>query len=181
MIQELNIAEKKQNQGADATGILTAAEFNNCVTKVNELVTHANNVVSFPKDEYDVFIQQLLSRFEKLEDTITAQARQQPASMALDYPKKITQGNLKAQFIIVTLSPVGTGKNVLFLSDDRAVSVAPNGFLTVNGTGKSRIHVIPTENTAIYRTIEIEVVPQSFRLYTKTLMRFTGGGNLRFN
>lgn len=122
-----------------------------------------------------------LERLEELEETLTAQARQQPTSMALDYPKKITQGNKAEHRIKATLSPAGTGNNVIFLGDDKAVSVAPDGFISVNTVGKSRIHVIPTENTGIYQTVEIEVAAQSLRLNTPTSLRLIANGNLRFN
>ena len=122
-----------------------------------------------------------LERLEELEGNLTAQARQQPTSMALSYPKKITKGVYAGHRIAATLSPAGTGSNVLFLGDDKAVSVAPDGFISVNGLGKSRVYVIPTENTSIYQTIEIEVIAASLRLNTKTQLRLLSNGNLRFN
>lgn len=122
-----------------------------------------------------------LARLEELEHTLTAQARQQPTAMTLNYPRKITKGNKNSLKIAATLSPAGTGSNVLFLGDDKAVTVAPNGFLIVNEVGKSKIHVIPTENTDIYRTIEIEVVPVSVRLHTKTALRLMANGNFRLS
>lgn len=122
-----------------------------------------------------------LERLEELEDTLTAQARQQPTSMTLKFPPKITKGNKEVLRITASLSPAGTGNNVLFLGDDKAVSVAPDGFLTVNGIGTSRIHVIPTENTGIYQTINIEVVPLSVRLCTTSTLRLTANGAFRFN
>ena len=103
------------------------------------------------------------------------------AAITLEFPKKITKGNKDILRVIATLSPAGTGNNVLFLGDDKAVSVAPDGFLTVNSVGISKIHVIPTENTSIYRTIDIEVVPQSVRLCTKSTLRLTANGKFRFN
>jgi hypothetical protein len=122
-----------------------------------------------------------LARLEELEQTITAKDRKQPTGMTLEFPKKITKGNKDILRVIATLSPAGTGNNVLFLGDDKAVSVAPDGFLTVNSVGISKIHVIPTENTSIYRTIDIEVVPQSVRLCTKSTLRLTANGKFRFN
>ena len=122
-----------------------------------------------------------LARLEELEQTVTAKDRKQPTGMTLEFPKKITKGNKDILRITATLSPAGTGNNVLFLGDDKAVSVAPDGFLNVNGIGTSKIHVIPTENTSIYRTIDIEVVPQSVRLCTKSTLRLTANGKFRFN
>ena len=117
-----------------------------------------------------------LSRLEELEATLTAKDRLQPTAMVLQYPKKITFGNTAEQRIEATLSPAGTGKNVLFLSDNRSVQVMPDGFIRVLNPGKSFIHVIPTENTAIYQTVEIEVLPTPIRKVTSTAMRLTSSG-----
>ena len=120
-----------------------------------------------------------LSRLEELEATLTAKDRQQPTAMKLTYPKKITFGNTAEQRIEATLSPAGTGKNVLFLSDNRSVQVMPDGFIRVLSVGKSFVHAIPTENTAIYQTVEIEVLPTPIRMLTSTAMRLTSSGAMR--
>ena len=120
-----------------------------------------------------------LSRLEELEATLTAKDRLQPTAMVLQYPKKITFGNTAEQRIEATLSPAGTGKNVLFLSDNRSVQVMPDGFIRVLNPGKSFVHAIPTENTAIYQTVEIEVLPTPIRLLTSTAMRLTSSGAMR--
>lgn len=120
-----------------------------------------------------------LARLEELEATLTAKDRQQPTSMTLTYPKKITFGNMTEQRIKATLSPAGTGSNVLFLSDNRSVNVFPDGFIKVLSVGKSFVHAIPTENTGIYQTVEIEVLPTPIRLLTSTSMRLTSSGAMR--
>ena len=99
--------------------------------------------------------------------------------MKLTYPKKITFGNMTEQRIKATLSPAGTGSNVLFLSDNRSVNVFPDGFIKVLSVGKSFIHAIPTENTGIYQTVEIEVLPTPIRKVTSTAMRLTSSGAIR--
>ncbi len=43
--------------------------------------------------------------------------------MELEFPKN-NKGNKDILRVIATLSPAGTGNNVLFLGDDKAVSVA---------------------------------------------------------
>lgn len=171
-----------------ATAADTAAgRVNSAITQANTAATAAQQQAAAAQAATEEATDKIadmntgLGRLEELEDTLTAQARQQPTSMTLDYPAKISQNNKGEHWVKTTLFPAGTGKNVLFLGDDKAVSVAPNGFISVNGTGKSRIHVIPTENTSIYRTIEIEVVPLSLRLNTKTSLRLIANGNLRFN
>lgn len=120
-------------------------------------------------------------RLEELEESLVGQYKMIPTGMNLQYPERVTLGNTVPGRIKYELLPTNTGRNVLFLGDDKAVTVAPNGFLTVNEVGKSKIHVIPTENTSIYRTIEIEVSPASARLHTKTALRLTANGNFRLS
>ena len=164
-----------------------AGRVNNAITQANTAATNAQQQATAAQQATEEAIDKIsemnagLERLEELEDTLTAQARQQPTSMTLKFPPKITKGNKEVLRITASLSPAGTGNNVLFLGDDKAVSVAPDGFLTVNSVGISKIHVIPTENTSIYRTIDIEVVPQSVRLCTKSTLRLTANGKFRFS
>ena len=181
-----NAAAALANEKATAADI-AAGRVNAAITQANTATTAAQQQAAAAQQATEDAAEKIaemntgLERLEELEYTLTAQARQQPTSMALDYPKKITQGNKGEHRIKATLSPAGTGNNVIFLGDDKAVSVAPDGFIAVNTVGKSRIHVIPTENTGIYQTIEIEVAAQSLRLNTKTSLRLMANGNLRFN
>ena len=164
-----------------------AGRVNAAITQANTAATNAQQQASAAGEaaaeatESVAEMNAALARLEELEQTITAKDRKQPTGMELEFPKKITKGNKDILRVIATLSPAGTGNNVLFLGDDKAVSVAPDGFLTVNSVGISKIHVIPTENTSIYRTIDIEVVPQSVRLCTKSTLRLTANGKFRFN
>lgn len=186
-------AAKKANDAAalaneKAVAADTAAgRVNNAITQANTAATNAQQQATAAQQATEEAIDKIsemnagLERLEELEDTLTAQARQQPTSMTLKFPPKITKGNKEVLRITASLSPAGTGNNVLFLGDDKAVSVAPDGFLTVNSVGISKIHVIPTENTSIYRTIDIEVVPQSVRLCTKSTLRLTANGKFRFS
>lgn len=193
-------AAKKANDAAalaneKAVAADTAAgRVNAAITQVNAAITQANTAATNAQQQASAAgeaaaeatesvaeMNAALARLEELEQTITAKDRKQPTGMTLEFPKKITKGNKDILRVIATLSPAGTGNNVLFLGDDKAVSVAPDGFLTVNSVGISKIHVIPTENTSIYRTIDIEVVPQSVRLCTKSTLRLTANGKFRFN
>ena len=186
-------AAKKANDAAalaneKAVAADTAAgRVNAAITQANTAATNAQQQASAAGEaaaeatESVAEMNTALARLEELEQTITAKDRKQPTGMELEFPKKITKGNKDILRVIATLSPAGTGNNVLFLGDDKAVSVAPDGFLTVNSVGISKIHVIPTENTSIYRTIDIEVVPQSVRLCTKSTLRLTANGKFRFS
>ena len=180
-------AAKKANDAAALANEKAVAADNAAITQANTAATNAQQQASAAGEaaaeatESVAEMNAALARLEELEQTITAKDRKQPTGMTLEFPKKITKGNKDILRVIATLSPAGTGNNVLFLGDDKAVSVAPDGFLTVNSVGISKIHVIPTENTSIYRTIDIEVVPQSVRLCTKSTLRLTANGKFRFN
>lgn len=102
-----------------------------------------------------------------------------PTGMNLDYPPRITFRNTVPRRIEYELLPTNTGRNVLFLGDDNAVSVQPDGSLTVNRTGISKIHVIPTENTSIYRTIQITVAEPELRRVKSNSLRLMGNGSFR--
>jgi hypothetical protein len=85
-----------------------------------------------------------------------------PLAIEITLPGKITLGNDVQQYIRAKLLPAFAVQNVIFLGDGKAVEVEPDGSVAVLGPGKSRVHVIPTENTSLHRTVEIEVVYPSF-------------------
>ncbi len=84
-----------------------------------------------------------------------------PLVMTVEPPRRITYGNPVKQYIKVSLLPQFAVQNVLWLSDGKAVDVEPDGEVVVLGLGKSRVHVIPTENTALHQTVTVEVVRPS--------------------
>lgn len=103
-----------------------------------------------------------------------------PTSMTLSYPAKLTRNNKVAR-INAVLHPDRVYQNVICLGDNKAVSVTPDGLLQVIGKGVSVIHVIPTCNVALYRTIQIEVIEPTIRLVTRQSIRFTSNGKFRLN
>ena len=103
-----------------------------------------------------------------------------PTSMELSYPAHLTTGNKTAKINAVLL-PERVHQNVLCLGDYKAVSVTPDGRITVLGAGTSVIHVIPTCNMALFRTIQIKVTAPTVRLVTRTSIRLTSNGNFRLN
>lgn len=52
-IEKLTIGTKTANQGVNASGKLTAVEFNQLVAKVNEMIASLNSTVYVTQDEYD--------------------------------------------------------------------------------------------------------------------------------
>lgn len=104
-----------------------------------------------------------------------------PTAMTVEYPSNLSVGNMAENFIRATLSPASIKPNVLFLGDNKAVSVTPDGHITILASGVSIIHVIPTCNVALYKTIQIKVSKPTIRLVTLSSIRLTANGNFRFN
>jgi hypothetical protein len=102
-----------------------------------------------------------------------------PEEMELDYPQRITYGNTVSKRINCRLTPAGVRKNVLFLGDENSVSVRPDGEIFVKKTGTSIIHCLPVENTAIYETIQIQVVEPDLRVVDSNSLRLMANGHFR--
>lgn len=115
-----------------------------------------------------------LEAFVLMEQLALQSAQLLPLKMNLTYPARITYGNPVAQKIVAELLPAYQRLNLLFLGDDGAVSVSPGGELTVNRVGRSKIHVIPTTNTALYKTAQIDVVPSEIVIASNNAMLFVG-------
>ena len=101
-----------------------------------------------------------------------------PLVMNVTPPQKITLGTTVTQYIKAELLPSFAVQNVLFLGDGKAVDVDPDGAVQVLGLGKSRVHVIPTENTALHKTVEIEVVRPSALKDADGGLLVTAGDNI---
>lgn len=84
-----------------------------------------------------------------------------PLVLEVEALHRITYGNTVKRYIKTQLLPQYAVQNVLWLSDGKAVEVEPDGEIVVLGLGKSRVHVIPTENTALHKTVTVEVVRPS--------------------
>lgn len=104
-----------------------------------------------------------------------------PTGMTVESVERLTIGNLADNRINAVLTPAGTLKNVIYISDNKAVTVAPDGRIQVVAKGRSTVHVIPTCNTALAKTIQIEVTAPTLRLTTRASLRFTQAGALRMN
>lgn len=112
-----------------------------------------------------------IEKMKQLQESISGAASLGPTRMELTYTKRITQRNPYVQRIVAKMFPSYSLQNVLFLGDDVAVSVDPAGIVTPLKIGTSRIHVIPTQATHLYKTINVTVQAPSVRL--------TGGGKIR--
>lgn len=56
-ISKLQIGTKTSNQGVNASGKLTAVEFNQLTAKVNEMIDTLNNKVYITQEEYDALVE----------------------------------------------------------------------------------------------------------------------------
>lgn len=115
-----------------------------------------------------------IEKMRVLQQSITAEASLSPSKMELTYLKEICTMNRVPQKIGVKLFPTFALQNYLFLpAGGDSVAVEPNGSLTINKVGTTRIYVIPTGATGIYQTITINVRGPK--------MRLTGNGKIRLS
>lgn len=177
-------AAKNANTKADAAdkaaGAATTAAntANSKAALADQKATAADNAANLAGETAEE-ARATIVRLEELEESLVGQYKMIPTGMNLDYPSRITFRNTVPRRITYELLPTNTGRNVLFLGDDNAVSVQPDGSLTVNRTGISKIHVIPTENTSIYRTIQITVAEPELRRVKSNSLRLMGNGSFR--
>lgn len=177
-------AAKNANTKADAAdkaaGAATTAAntANSKAALADQKATAADNAANLAGETAEE-ARATIVRLEELEESLVGQYKMIPTGMNLDYPPRITFRNTVPRRITYELLPTNTGRNVLFLGDDNAVSVQPDGSLTINRTGISKIHVIPTENTSIYRTIQITVAEPELRRVKSNSLRLMGNGSFR--
>lgn len=182
--EEADTAAKNANTKADAAdkaaGAATTAAntANSKAALADQKATAADNAANLAGETAEE-ARATIVRLEELEESLVGQYKMIPTGMNLDYPPRITFRNTVPRRITYELLPTNTGRNVLFLGDDNAVSVQPDGSLTVNRTGISKIHVIPTENTSIYRTIQITVAEPELRRVKSNSLRLMGNGSFR--
>ena len=104
-----------------------------------------------------------------------------PTALVVEYLPRLTLGNVQPVYIEATLTPSNAMKNIIFISDGKAVTVSPDGRLSIVGKGRSTIQVIPTINTALAKVIQIEVGEPTARLHTRSSLRLTSARAFRLN
>lgn len=99
-----------------------------------------------------------------------------PTGLKVSCLDRITISNVESVYIKTELSPVTALKNIIFISDNRAAIVDADGKITPISVGKSRISIIPTCNTALAKTILVEVGRPLARLVnSKSSLRLSSG------
>ena len=175
-----SVVDGMKSATKDATDAASSANSaaqtaNNAAQGAQAATTNANNATAAA-----------IEAKEDCEEVIAAAAELEPlnlvpTAMTVEYPSRLLVGNMAENFIRATLAPASVKPNVLFLGDDKAVSVTPDGRITILAAGISIIHVIPTCNVALYKTIQIKVSEPTVRLVTLSSIRLTANGNFRFN
>ena len=157
-------AATKASSAAD-TANKEASSVNAAKSEALAAAARASSTATTAEDE--------IEKMKQLQESISGAASLAPTRMELTYTKRITQRNPYVQRIVAKMFPSYSLQNVLFLGDDVAVSVDPAGVVTPLKIGTSRIHVIPTQATHLYKTINVTVQAPSVRL--------TGGGKIRID
>lgn len=105
-----------------------------------------------------------------------------PTALSVEPVPHLTLGNVAPVYINAVLSPSGVRQNIIYISDNKAVTVAPDGRLKIVGSGRSVVMVIPTINTALAKVVEVEVGEPTVRLVnTRNRIRLTASGAFRMN
>lgn len=180
-------AREALNQAAEAgkcAGNATAAAIRagSAATKAEQATTDAETateealLAAVDAEQMIVDGRQQIASMKAVESSLMSQALLAPSRMELTYNKVITRRNPVTQYIKARLYPAYVLQNVIFqqpVNGGDSVYVEPSGKLEVNKVGHTKIHVIPTHNTGIYQTVDIEV--------REPAMRLTGDGAIRLN
>ena len=122
-------------------------------------------------------------RADEAKDNVLATiARVIPTALVVAAPESLTLGSAAAlPRIAAQLQPEGVMQNLIFIGDNKAVAVDAQGNLRVLAEGVSLVHVIPTCNTALAKSVLIHVHAPYVRLSARNTLRLTSSGAFRFN
>ncbi len=101
-----------------------------------------------------------------------------PRELEVVAPESITFGNDHQFAVAARILPEEAAQNILFIGDDGAVSVAPDGSITINRVGESVVHIIPVARVELYKTIRIRVTEPAMSLTAGGDIRLSGSGNI---
>lgn len=150
------------------------------VTNAKEATTAANEATAAAQEATEAAQEATEEAVNATDNVLLTLGRLVPTGMTVESVTRLTVGNVKPNYIKAALSPASAMKNVIFISDNKAITVGTDGRITVVGSGKSTVHVIPTCNTALAKTLLIEVVAPALRKVNSSSLRLTQSGALRF-
>lgn len=115
---------------------------------------------------------------EELVGVLSSQNLYKPIQLAVKSPTEITLTNLAQPRIEANILPKFGLGGVLFISDNKALEITPDGKITPLAVGVSRVNVVATGNTSLYKQLLIAVVPPRMRM-SGDCIRLDGNGNIR--
>lgn len=147
-----NSAADKANAGADnAAAMATSAE--GAAQKAKDAVARANEAITEMKE----VSAEVASKFNGT-----------PTRLVINGLEEISTANKIEQYVGAEIRPSYLRQNILYqLVEGTSISVDPSGKIKVNGVGQSKIWVIPTGNTSLWRERIITV--------RKPVMRIANG------
>lgn len=175
-----NTAAGKANAAKQAADTATAAA-NTATDNANTATASAISAASAANAAAEEAIQATEAAEEATASTIAAVTKLIPTGLEVSVPERITLGNTAENRVEATLSPSNTMPNIIFISDNNAVKIDQKGRIRVVGIGASEVQIIPTCNTALAKTIIINVTAATLRLKSRTQLRLTQSGGLLLN
>lgn len=181
-----NTAKKNADAATEAaktatTNAIKAKEDADAATEdAQEATTAANEATAAAQEATEAAQEATEDAVNATDNVLLTLGRLVPTGMTVESVTRLTVGNVKPNYIKAALSPVSAMQNVIFISDNKAITVGTDGRITVVGRGKSTVHVIPTCNTALAKTLLIEVVAPALRKVNSSSLRLTQSGALRF-
>lgn len=115
---------------------------------------------------------------EELVGVLSSQNLYKPIQLAVKSPTEITLTNLAQPQIEAHILPKFGLGGVLFISDNKALEITPDGKINPLAVGVSRVNVVATGNTSLYKQLLIAVVPPRMRMAGDSI-RLDGNGNIR--
>lgn len=173
-------AAGKANAAKQAADTATAAA-NTATGNANTATASAISAASAANAAAEEAIQATEAAEEATASTIAAVTKLIPTGLEVSAPERITLGNTAENRVEATLSPSNTMPNIIFISDNNAVKIDQKGRIRVVGIGASEVQIIPTCNTALAKTIIINVTAATLRLKSRTQLRLTQSGGLLLN
>ena len=177
--EDANAATQKANTATDAAN-KAKASCDTATKDAQEATTAANEATAAAQEATEAAQEATENAVNATDNVLLTLGRLVPTGMTVESVTRLTVGNVKPNYIKAALSPASAMKNVIFISDNKAITVGTDGRITIVGTGKSTVHVIPTCNTALAKTLLIEVVAPALRKVNSSSLRLTQSGALRF-
>lgn len=165
--------ETSNSRAATVAANTTAAKANSEATNLSSLKAACQDVTTRCESTNQTAAEKVLE-METLMKNFSGEAQAAPARLVVSAPTTISTSNKVAQKITAQLYPSYVMKNIIYRREEgSSLAVDPSGNLKVKGTGTSTIYVIPTQNTELWKQVDITV--------RTPLIRLTGAGKIRLN